>query len=110
MINVIKNRDDLKKWLLATGEYGNEIEDDLNAIVGCDEKFNNAIVRHSLDLKDEAIFHNPNPINVTFHDMKKIDLVNPVIGKLATQIKASNLTDYQLTKKFCNKVKLMNYN
>ena len=66
LINLIKNRDDLKKWLLATGEYGNEIQDDLNAIVGYDEKFNNAIVRHSLDLKDEAIFCNPNPINVTF--------------------------------------------
>ena len=99
MINLIKNRDDLKKWLLATGEYGNEIQDDLNAIVGYDEKFNNAIVRHSLDLKDEAIFRNPNPINVTFHDMKKFDLVNSVIGKLATQVKASKLTDYQLTKK-----------
>ena len=110
LINLIKNRDDLKKWLLATGEYGNEIQDDLNAIVGYDEKFNNAIVRHSLDLQDEAVFCNPNPINVTFHDMKKFDLVNPVIGKLATQVKASKLTDYQLTKKFCNKVKLMNYN
>ena len=31
--------------------------------------------------------------------MKKVDLVNPVIGKLATQVKASKLTDYQLTKK-----------
>ena len=57
------------------------------------------IVRHSLDLKDEAIFHNPNPINITFHDMKKFDHVNPAIGKLATQVKASKLTDYQLTKK-----------
>ena len=110
LLNLIRNRDDLKKWLLATGKYGYEIQDDLNAIVGYDEKFNNAIVRLSLDLKDEAIFHNPNPINVTFHDMKKFDLVNPVIGKLATQVKASKLTDYQLTKKFCNKVKLMNYN
>ena len=99
LIHLIKNRDDLKKWLLATGEYGNEIQDDLNAIVGYDEKFNNAIVRHSLDLQDEAVFCNPNPINVTFHDMKKFDLVNPVIGKLATQVKASKLTDYQLTKK-----------
>ena len=72
---------------------------DLNAIVSYDEKFNNAIVRHSLDLKDQAIFRNPNPINVTFHDMKKFDLVNPVIGKLATQVKASKLTDYQLMKK-----------
>ena len=95
----MKNREDLKKWLLATSDYGNEIQQDLNAIVGFDEKFNNAIVRHSLDPKDEAIFRNPNPINVTFHDMKKFDLVNPVIGKLAAQVRASKLTDYELTKK-----------
>ena len=31
--------------------------------------------------------------------MKKFDLVNPATGKLATQVKASNLTDYELTKK-----------
>ena len=31
--------------------------------------------------------------------MKKFDLVNPVIGKLATQVQASKFTDYQLTKK-----------
>ena len=47
MLNLIRNRDDLKKWFLATGKYGNEIKDDLNAIVGYGEKFNNAIVRHS---------------------------------------------------------------
>ena len=99
MINLIKNRDDLKKWLLNTGDYGKEIQDDLNAIVDYDEKFTNAIVRHSLDLKDEAIFRNPNPIYVTFHDMKKFDLVNSVNGKLATQVKADKLTDYELTKK-----------
>ena len=89
----------MKKWLLATSDYGNEIEEDLNGIVRFNEKFNNAIVRHSLDLKGEAIFCNPNPIDVTFHDLKKFYLVNPVIGKLATQVKASKLTDYQLTKK-----------
>ena len=38
-------------------------------------------------------------MNVTFRDVKKFDLVNPVIGKLATQVKASKLTDYELTKK-----------
>ena len=84
---------------MATSDYCNEIEEDLNGIVGFNEKFNNAIVRHSLDLKGEAIFCNPNPIDVTFHDLKKFYLVNPVIGKLATQVKASKLTDYQLTKK-----------
>ena len=71
----------------------------LNAVVRHDENFTNAIVRHSLDLKDEAVFRNPNPLNITFHDMEKFDLVNPVIGKLATQVKASKLTDYELTKK-----------
>ena len=99
LLNLLRNREDFKKWLLATSDYGNEIQEDLNAIVGFDEKFNNAIVRHSLDLKDQAIFRNPNPINVTFHDMKKFNLVNPVIGKLATQVKATKLIDYQLTKK-----------
>ena len=102
-INLIKNRDDLKKWLLATSDFGNEIQDDFNAIVGYDEKFTNAIVRHSLDLKDEVIFRNPNPLNVTFHDMKKFDLVNPIIGKLASQVKASKLTDYEITKNFLPK-------
>ena len=69
---------------MATSDYGDEIQEDLNVIAGYDEKFNNATRRHSLDLKDQAIFRNPKPINVTFHDMKKCDLVNPVIGKLAT--------------------------
>ena len=31
--------------------------------------------------------------------MKKFDLVNPVIGKLASQVRASKLTDYELTTK-----------
>ena len=84
---------------MATSDYGNEIQEDLNAKLSYNQKSNNAIVRHSLDLKDQAIFRNPNPINVTFHDMKKFDVINPVNGKLATQVKASKLTDYQLTKK-----------
>ena len=78
-----------KKMVIRTSDYGDEIQEDLNAIVGYDEKFNNAIVRHALDLKNEAIFR----------DVKKFDLVNPVIGKLATQVKAIKLTDHELTKK-----------
>ena len=103
LLNLIRNRDDLKKWLLATSKYGDETQQDLNAIVGHDENYNNVILRHALDLKDEAIFRNPNPINVTFHDMKKFDQVNPIIGKLATQVKASKLTDFELTKKILQK-------
>ena len=41
--------------------------------------------------------------------MQKFDLVNPIIGKLATQVKASKLTDYELTKKNYKKVKLTKF-
>ena len=62
LLNLLRKREDLKKWLLANSDYGNEMEEDLNAIGGYNEKFNNVIVRHSLDLKDQAIFRNPNPM------------------------------------------------
>ena len=106
LLNLLRNREGFKKWLLATSDYGNEMQEDLNAIVGYDEKFDNAIVRHSLDLKDKAIFRNLNLINVTFNNMKKFDLVNSVIGKQATQVRTSKLTDYQLTKKILNQGKI----
>ena len=34
LLNLLRNREDLKKWLLANSDYGNEIQEDLNAIVG----------------------------------------------------------------------------
>ena len=71
LINLIRNRNDSKRWLLATSDYGAEIQENLNAVVGHDEKFTNSIVRHALDLKDDAIFCSPNPLNVTFYGMKK---------------------------------------
>ena len=85
--------------MLGTSDYRYEIQKDLNAVVGYDEKFNNAIVRRALDLKDEAIFCNSNPINVTFYDMKKFHQVNPVFGKLAAQVKASKLTEKEINEK-----------
>ena len=106
LLNLLRNREDLKKWLLATSDYGNEIQEDLNAMVGYDEKFNNAIVRHALDRKDEAILRNLNPINVTFHNMKKFDLVNPVIGKSPSQVRASKLTKKLLEQGEIDKLQL----
>ena len=52
----MRNREDLNKWLLVTRDYGDELQEDLNAIVGYNEKFNNAIVRHALDLKTAGFF------------------------------------------------------
>ena len=75
------------------------MQEDPNAIVGYNEKFNNAIVRHALDTKNAGIMQNPNPLNLTFGEVKNFDLQNPVLGEIATQVKASKLTDEQLTKK-----------
>ena len=99
VIDLINNREYFKKWLLATGYYGDEIQEDLKEIVGYDEKFNIVILRHALDLKNTAIFQNPNPLNVTFRDVKNFDMANPILCKLATQVKASKLTKGEITKK-----------
>ena len=98
LLNLLRNGDDVKKWLLATSDFGRELQEDLTAIVGNNEKFNNAIARHVLDTKNAGIMQNPHPINLTFGDVKKSDLQNPIIGKIATQVKASKLTEDQLTK------------
>ena len=99
VIDLLQNREDLKKWLLATSDYGNELQEDLNQIAVYDEKFINAIVRHALDQKNAGIFQNPNPLNLTFQNVKKLDLTNPIIGKIVSQVKASKLTEDQLTKR-----------
>ena len=84
---------------MAISDYGAEIQENLNAVVSHNEKITNSIVRHTLDLKDGAIFRNPNPLNVTFYDMKKFDRANPVTGKLAAQVKASKLTKQEVNQK-----------
>ena len=99
IINVIQNPNDLEKWLLATSDYGRELQEDLNAVASYHEKFNNAIVRHVLDRKDASVMKNPNPLNLTFRDAKKLDMQNPIIGKVSTQVKASKLTEDQLTRR-----------
>ena len=32
LLNLLRNREDLKKWLLATSDYGNEIQEHPNSI------------------------------------------------------------------------------
>ena len=85
--------------MLATSDYGNELQEELNQIVGYDKKFNDAIVSHALDQKNAGIFQNPNSLNLTFQNVKKFDLTNPIICKIASQVKASKLTEDQLTKR-----------
>ena len=100
--------DDIKKiydeynvqrcYLLGTSDFGGELREDLNTIVGWNEKLNNTNVRLVVDTKNAGIMQNPNQLNLTFCDLKKFDLQNPIIGKIASQVKASKSTEDQLIK------------
>ena len=59
------------KYLLATSNYGEELEEDLNAIVVHNQQFNHAILTHASDEKNAGIMHNPNPLNLSLR-FKKI--------------------------------------
>ena len=99
VLDAVKNRVDLQKWILATSDFGQELQQDINEITDGDEKLNNAVVRRALDLKSDEVFRNPQPISLLFNNVQKFHQQNPIIGKLATQIKASKLTEDELTKR-----------
>ena len=99
ILDAVKNREDLQKWILATSDFGRELQQDINEITGGDEKFNNAVLRRALDLKSDGFFGNPQPISLLFNDVEKFHQQNPIIGKLATQINVSKLSEEDLTKR-----------
>ena len=86
--NVINNRNQRRNYLLATGYIGKSIQENLKSVV-TDGKLNDAIIRHALNTKDKHILANPNPLQVTFKDIKKFNAQNPMIGKVLTQIETS---------------------
>ena len=61
-------------------------------------KLNDTIIRLALDTIEKHILANPNPIQVTFKDIKKFDAQNPIIGKVLTQIETSKLSDKKIKK------------
>ena len=110
LLNAIKNREDLQKYILATSDLGDELQTDINTITGGNERFNNAIVRRVLDLKSNDLFRNPQPISLLFNDVEKFHQQNPIIGKLATQINAvkksseEDLTKHQFLEGDINRI------
>ena len=98
ILDAVKNREDLQKYILATSDFGHELQENINQITGGDEKFNNAIVKRALDLKNEDLFRNPQPITLLFNNVEKFHLQNPIIGKLATQINAKKLSEKEQIK------------
>ena len=75
----MNNRSDLRKFFLATSDYGKNIHDNINAVLA-DGTFNQPVVRRALDQK--GVFELPKPLSVTFKDAKRFDIQNPIIGNL----------------------------
>ena len=98
IVDTLNNRTDLRKYLLATSDYGRNIQENINSVV-TDGKFNNALVRHVLDEKNKGVFASSTPLSVTFKDEKKI-VQNPVIGNLISQVNANQIEEQEVKELF----------
>ena len=61
--NVINNRHDLRNYLLATGDIGKSIQENLKSVV-TDGKLNDTIIRVALDAKHKDNLAKPNPLKL----------------------------------------------
>ena len=68
---VVNNTHDLQNYLLETEDIGRSLQENLKLVV-TDSKLDDAIIRHALDTKDKHTLADPNPLQVTFKDIKKI--------------------------------------
>ena len=75
--------EDVKNFLLATSDFGEEIQQQLDLYVS-NNNLNEASFRRRLDRISENIIRNKNPIELLFKDVKHFDAQNPLIGSLIT--------------------------
>ena len=71
VIDIVNNKSDLTKFLLATSGYGRNIQENINSVVA-GGKFNQAVVFSVLDRKNKGVFDSPTPLSITFKDAKKL--------------------------------------
>ena len=69
IIDIVSNRSDIKRFLLARNNYGRNIQENINAVLS-DEKINKAVVHRALDQTNKGVFTSPIPLSVTFKDAK----------------------------------------
>ena len=77
--------EDVKKFLLVTSDFGEEIQGELDLCV-TNNRLNEASFRRRLDPISKNIIRNKNPIELLFKDVKHFDAQNPVIGSLIKEV------------------------
>ena len=56
VLNIVNNRAELRKYLLAKSDYGTNIQENINSVTN-DRRFNNAALRNLLDEKIKEYFN-----------------------------------------------------
>ena len=80
-----KLTEDVKNFLLATGEYGQEIQSDIDLYV-TRRKHNKASFKRKLDPMEKNVWRKENHPELLFKDVSNFDAQNLVIGSLIREI------------------------
>ena len=83
--NLLKNREDLQRYLLATEDLNRTIEKSLELAVSHGKLNDESKVRHVSERDDPTYNYfrkNDNPLNVAYKQQAKFDIQNPIIGSL----------------------------
>ena len=80
--------DDVKNFLLANSDYGQEIQSDIESPGKTlrEEKHNEASFRRKLDPIEKNIWRKEIPLVLLFKNVSNFDAQNPVIGSLLREI------------------------
>ena len=94
--NILKNTEDLQKYLLATDDLKDTMEESLDLAVGYGRLNDGTEVRHvsERDDPDYNFFKkNDNQLDVVYKKQAKFDIQNPVIGSLLKQINKPKISN-----------------
>ena len=87
--NLLKNREDLQRYLLAIEDLNKTIEDSLQLAVTHGKLNDEAAVRHVSGRNDpnyNFFKKNYNPLDVVYKEQAKFDIQNPIIDSLLKEI------------------------
>ena len=100
--DLLKNREDLQKYLLATEDLSRTLEESLQLAVSHGRLNDETAVRHVSerdDPKSNYFRKNDNPSDVVYKEQAKFDTQNPIIGSLLKQIHKSKPSSFEEVKK-----------
>ena len=100
--DLLKNREDLQNYLLATEFLGTTLEDSLQLAVSHSKLNEGTKVRNLSELNDPKYKYfrqNNNPLDVVYRGKAKFDVQNPIIGDLLKEINKGKLSEEEYFKK-----------